>query len=624
MKRLDTRAWWRGLGFLSISWAILPLTLMLVLAIGATGVGLLATAISNAETSNLTLAHLSAAQVNESRTRHAYLLTLLAEQLSDPAADANEVFQIYAPLLADTWALPGAGASTSLSTDASTPLSTGASTPFSTGFAGGSLLALDANGIVTAAFPPRSALIGQNLAAHPYFQRLHLSTNKTPVFFDVLVEPETGRQIIGAALPIVNLAGDFSGVLFSRIYLDEATFGAVQWLRSEAGWNSYLVDGQGQVISHSNEQFVGLDFSAQPAVNTLRQSGQAGAYLLKASGVPQEFVAYAPVSGSKWGVVVTEPWSQVIQPVENALLFITGVLIVGLLALILLTLWAIRRITQPLNRLVVQARQAAMGAYDSQVDLSRIREIRELGQAFNHLVAQISSYRTGLQEYVASVTDSQEDERKRIARDLHDGTIQSLIAIGQRIELARDALSEQPLPQSRQQLTEIKAMVTEAIANIRQFSRDLRPLTLEDLGLIPALHHLAMRLNQEEGVSAELHIEGDAVDLSQDLEVAIFRLVQEALNNIRKHARATQVDITVRFLSRQTILEVRDNGIGFEVPQNTTDLATQGSFGLLGLEERAALFGGDIAIQSAIGQGTIIRVILPHKQLPRRRENRAE
>lgn len=609
MKRLRKQGWWRGLGFLSISWAIFPLTLMLILAIGATGVALLATAISGAETRNLTLAHLSAAQVNDSLTRHARLLTLLAEQLSYPDADANLVFQTYAPLLSDT----------------STSLSAGASTLLSTSFAGGDLLALDANGFVTAASPSRSALIGQNFAAHPYFQRLHLSTNKTPVFFDVLVEPETGRQIIGAALPIVNQVSNFSGVLFSRIYLDEAPFGsAVQWLAPEAGWDSYLVDGQGQVIFHPDEQLVGLDFSAQPAVNSLRQSGQAGAYLLRASGIPQEFVAYAPVGSGEWGVVITEAWSQVIKPVENALLFITGVLIVGLLALILLTLWAIRRITQPLNRLVVQARQAATGAYDSQVDLSRIREIRELGQAFNHLVAQISSYRTGLQEYVASVTDSQEDERKRIARDLHDGTIQSLIAIGQRIELTRDALAEQPLTQSRQQLTEIKAMVTETIANIRQFSRHLRPLTLEDLGLIPALHHLAMHLNQEEDISAELHIEGDAIGLSQDLEVAIFRLVQEALNNIRKHAHATQVDITVRFLSRQTILEVGDNGIGFEVPQNTTDLATKGSFGLLGLEERAALFGGDISIQSAIGQGTIIRVILPHKQIPRRRENRAE
>ncbi len=587
MKRLDTRAWWRGLGFLSISWAIFPLTLMLALAIGVTGVALLATAVKQAETRNLTLARLSAAQLNDDLTRHAHLLTLLAEQLSRPDADANALLEIYTPLLN----------------------------------VGSNLLALDANGIVTAASPSGLGLIGQNFAAHPYFQRLHLSTNKTPVFFDVLTEPKTGRQIIGAALPIVNQAGNFSGVLFSRVYLDEATFGsAVQWFAPETGRISYLFDGQGQVIFHSDEQFVGLDFSAQPAVNSLRQSGQAGAYLLRASGVPQEFVAYAPVGGGEWGVVITESWSQVIQPVENALLFITGVLIVGLLALILLTLWAIRRITQPLNRLVVQARQAAAGAYDSQVDLSRIREIRELGQAFNHLVAQISSYKTGLQEYVASVTDSQEDERKRIARDLHDGTIQTLVAIGQRIELVRDALAEQPLAQSRQQLTEIKAMVTEAIANIRQFSRDLRPLTLEDLGLVPALHHLTMRLKQEKDVSAELRIEGDAIDLSQDLEVAIFRLVQEALNNIRKHAHATQVDITVRFLSRQTILEVRDNGVGFEVPQNTTDLATKGSFGLLGLEERAALFGGDISIQSAIGQGTIIRVILPHKQIPRRRE----
>lgn len=305
-------------------------------------------------------------------------------------------------------------------------------------------------------------------------------------------------------------------------------------------------------------------------------------------------------------------------PLWQPVLAVAGVLLVGLIALGLVLLWAVRRVTLPLERLVEQVQQVAAGDYDTRVALSRIAELRALGVAFNGMVVQLSSYRAGLQEYVASVTDSQEEERKRIARDLHDGTIQNLIAIGQRIELAREMLGEQSIEASKQQLTEVRGMLTDTVAGIRQFSRDLRPLALEDLGLIPALQYLCGRLEQTDSVSTHFKLEGDAVGLAPDLEVALFRITQEILSNIRKHAQATQVWVTVRFLPRQTLLEVRDNGVGFTVPENTTDLARKGSFGLLGLQERANLFGGDISIQSAPGQGTIVRVILPHKQLPRR------
>ncbi len=307
-------------------------------------------------------------------------------------------------------------------------------------------------------------------------------------------------------------------------------------------------------------------------------------------------------------------------PLWKPLLAVSGVLLLGLVSLALVLLWAVRRITAPIERMAKQAQQVASGDYDAQVALSRISELRTLGRAFNHMVTQLGAYRAGLQEYVASVTDSQEEERKRIARDLHDGTIQNLIAIGQRIELAREMLGEQTVEESKAQLTEVRAMVTETIAGIRQFSRDLRPLALEDLGLLPALQYLVGRLEQDGSLSAALKVEGEPVGLTPDMEVAIFRITQEVLNNIRKHAQAEHVWVTVRFLPRQTLLEIRDDGVGFTVPENTTDLARKGSFGLLGLQERANLFGGDISIQSALGQGTIVRVILPHKQLPRRSE----
>ena len=588
--QVEKYPWWRGLRALAVGWTILPLTLMLVLAVGATAIALQATVKELAEDYNRDRVGLTADQLSSELEKVALSFQTLANQPSlatlNPE-DAQVTFEQHHDLLIDF-------------------------------VNSGGITVLDVDGLAVTTYPHRPELLGQSHAGQPYFQP---QAPQTPTFFDITTEPGTGKQMTGLSVPLVNDAGDVSGMLVGRFYLDiQQQFGRFIWpLQEASGGQAYLVDRQGQVVFHTDLGMVGQNISSRAAVSHARNEGQPGAFTHQPQGASREIVAYAPVDGVGWGLVVSVPWSQVVQPVQSALTFIALALIFGLLGLTLIVFWAVNRITHPLERLVQQVRRVTAGDYDSQVSLSQITEIRALGLAFNHMVSQMKSYRSGLQEYVASVTDTQEEERKRIARDLHDGTVQSLIAIGQRIELSRDTLGEQPLEQSKAQLTELRNMVTETIASVRQFSRDLRPLALEDLGLIPALQFLVNRLAQEEGISAELQIEGEAAGLSPDLETAVYRLVQEALSNIRKHAQASEILVTVRFLQRQTILEIQDNGIGFAVPESTTDLARNGSFGLLGMEERAHLFGGDISIQSAINQGSIIRVILPHTQLPRRR-----
>ena len=251
------------------------------------------------------------------------------------------------------------------------------------------------------------------------------------------------------------------------------------------------------------------------------------------------------------------------------------------------------------------------GDYDAQVTVSRIKEIKELGTAFNEMVQQIGKYRAGVRQYVADITNSQEDERKRIARELHDDTVQSLIAIGQRIELIKGSLDDPTDARSR--LTELRTMVTGAIASVRQFSRDLRPLALEDLGLVAAMQYLVNQLAQSEGIPVNLKIDGDVEGLSNDMEVAIYRILQETLNNVRRHAHATEVNVWARFGKNHIRLIVEDNGQGFDVPEAVTDLASLGSFGLMGLQERAQLFDGEANIISQPDKGTTIRIFLPRR-----------
>jgi signal transduction histidine kinase len=154
-------------------------------------------------------------------------------------------------------------------------------------------------------------------------------------------------------------------------------------------------------------------------------------------------------------------------------------------------------------------------------------------------------------------------------------------------------------------------MVTETIQSIRHFSRELRPLALEDLGLVPALQLLVNDLARADSLEADLEIEGQPQGLAPDLEVAIYRIVQEALQNVRKHADASKVSVLAEFTDKGVALAVRDDGIGFIAPSSPTDLASQGSFGLMGIEERAQLFGGELEIHSQPGHGTEIKVTLP-------------
>jgi two-component system sensor histidine kinase DegS len=159
-------------------------------------------------------------------------------------------------------------------------------------------------------------------------------------------------------------------------------------------------------------------------------------------------------------------------------------------------------------------------------------------------------------------------------------------------------------------------MVTGAIASVRQFSRDLRPLALEDLGLEAAMQYLVSQLAQSEGIEVNLKIDGSTEGLSNNMEVAIYRILQEALNNVKRHAGASRVEVTARFGRTYIRLAVEDNGQGFEVPEAITDFASDGNFGVMGLQERAQLYGGEVVVKSIPGQGTVVRLVMPRHVSP--------
>jgi signal transduction histidine kinase len=235
--------------------------------------------------------------------------------------------------------------------------------------------------------------------------------------------------------------------------------------------------------------------------------------------------------------------------------------------------------------------------------------LSSVGNAIGVAVENAYLYRS-MRYYIRQVTQAQEDERARIARELHDDTIQSLIVLSRRLEaLAKaDALQS---PARAQQLDELRKSTDDAIQGIRRFNRDLRPSTLDDLGLAPALEGLASSMTDVDGIHAGLWVTGERRRLSPEVELALFRIAQEALSNVKKHAEATEVVINVEFVDGAVEMTVHDNGKGFTLTAPVEELATAGHLGLIGMRERARLLGGELTIQSQPALGTKVVVVMP-------------
>ncbi|MCB0153366.1 MAG: HAMP domain-containing protein [Anaerolineae bacterium] len=476
----------------------------------------------------------------------------------------------------------------------------------------GGVIILNATGFVSVTKPFRPDLIGQDFSKEPYFQDAQALRPFT--FSNILKEPGTHQNMIVIAVPIINANGDFIGAIAGRFYIDYQGLGRdIQQLQVGEKGFAYLADQNGRLIYHPVDSLIGTDFSQREAVQRLQAGDREGAITtVGEDGLSRTVEGFAVVPITGWGLVIGEPWDQVVAPALTSLRPVAIVLIIGLILVAGVVSIGVQRVTDPIQNLVMQTRQVTAGDYDAQVTLSRIKEIRELGTEFNEMVQQIRKYRAGVRQYVADITRSQEEERKRVARELHDDTVQSLIAINQRLELLRNTLDDDP-EAVRERLMEVKSMVTGAIASVRQFSRDLRPLALEDLGLTAAIQYLVNQLSQGGAIETTLEVEGEVDDLSADMEVAVYRILQEALNNIKKHAQANQVKVVVQFTKSQVKLVVRDNGRGFEVPESLTDFASDGHFGIMGLQERAQLFGGHLSVQSEPLDGTVIRIVMPRQ-----------
>lgn len=229
----------------------------------------------------------------------------------------------------------------------------------------------------------------------------------------------------------------------------------------------------------------------------------------------------------------------------------------------------------------------------------------QLAQAFADQAA-IAIHNAEL--YQQAQTTAVADERSRIARELHDSVTQAIYSVTLYADATRLALEDGELDVVAENLNELRAMAREAMLDMRLLIFELRPPVLEEEGLVTALQTRLEAVEARSGIHADFHTSGER-RLPLSLETELYRIAQEALTNVVKHARAKQVNISLRFDEAQVCLEIEDDGVGFD-----TAVGHSGGMGLRGIQERVEKIGGDLLVQSAPGQGTILRITVNSKQ----------
>ncbi len=420
-----------------------------------------------------------------------------------------------------------------------------------------------------------------------------LMVNDKPVVLVSYIDPEAGYHVMGAFSPEKLLKNT---------------------LESDFPQNGnaavYIFDSSYRILYRSGVGTLESDPMHHPGIAE-GLAGQSGATYVQTEN-DEHVIAYSFIPSTGWAIIIEESWEAVATPTLQTTQ-ITPLILIPALLLALLALWfGAEQIVKPLRSLEAKAAQLAWGdLQEIEKPVQGIAEIRHLQNELIHMARQVQAAQQSLHSYIGAITRGQEDERQRLARELHDDTIQSLIALKQRAQLTRRALPKDvPLPA----LEELESLTEQTIQNLRRTIRALRPIYLEDFGLAAALNILSTEIGQASDLLVEFQRTGVERRLAADVELALYRMAQESLNNTARHAHAEKASVHIEFAPEIVRIQISDDGVGFTPPSSPAEFMPGGHFGLVGLHERAQLLGAKLEIKSAPGKGTQVVITLPEKQ----------
>jgi signal transduction histidine kinase len=460
-----------------------------------------------------------------------------------------------------------------------------------------------------------------------------------------------------AASPIRNSVGEVSGAL--AIILD-FTNPNIRAFSNPIGLGQTgymdLVAFDGRILASTRPGRIGSESDHGSTLSGLirdhRQSVSAchDCHTPLPQTTPQEEVlAFAPLTRVQWGVAVHQSEAEVFAPTRILQTRIIGLMIIMLASALVLVYFTTRSVIQPIQALTVATQRIAQGDLDSPIQWQGKDEIGVLARSFDEMRLRLKNSTEEIQawnreldarvqertaayqaaardnarlyaelqrkeqlrgELLRRVISAQEDERKRIARELHDETSQSLTALMVGLDTVHMA-SAHDLEQANKHLDSCKSIAAALLQNIHRLVADLRPSLLDDLGLVPAIAWYGEQRLKPLGIKFSMNEHDLAVRLPPSIETALFRIFQEAITNIIRHAHATEVSVKLARRDNKVSLIVADNGRGFDPDAlEPADAHGQG-LGLRGMQERASILDGEFQLQTGLGKGTVITIIVP-------------
>ena len=432
-----------------------------------------------------------------------------------------------------------------------------------------------------------------------------------------------------AATALRNRQGDIVGALVGTLHLAHMGVELVPMPLGRPDLHVQLVDSEGRVLRSSSSgdsgDIPGLARQHLALLSASLQKGEAAAVLEEGEG-EAHLVAFAPFQKLSGGVF-TEERADMALMVPRQLQRI-GVF-VGSAALLLVSLgawWYARRITRPLEDLTAASQTIASGSFDHPVSVNSDDELGVLARSFDEmrvrlnaafadrlrweeeLERQVRERTETVHQLLEKVISAQEEERKRIARELHDGVAQDMAAL----IVAIDSLQvDASISATRRDLMQrVKGQAQEALQEVRRLLLDLRPSALDDLGLVPAVRWYVETRLAGEGIEHTVTVTGPERRLSPTLETTLFRIVQEAVNNAAKHAEPHKVGVQLDFTEPTLVALIEDDGKGFDSLAYRHGQSGE-AMGLAGMQERATLADGTLEVHSEPGHGTQIVARIP-------------
>jgi signal transduction histidine kinase len=452
--------------------------------------------------------------------------------------------------------------------------------------------------------------------------------------------------VVHELVPIRDWRGQVVGVAGGTFRPERRDFERMLRIlrRGETGF-AEIVDAGGRVVASTQPGRAGAPSECGRRLGSIvveRRSLATGCAACHArEGVvpgPDENVIFEPVGAAPWSVVVRQSAAESL-PIPGVLPWyaVAGITLAQLVLAAAFAWGAARSVTQPVAVLTDHAGRIASGHLDVPIpdlgedevgrlgkSLERMRRslralIEEIGEAnarlehrveertreLNDANAQLREREEARAQLLRKVISAQEDERKRIARELHDETSQGLAVLTMGLETAQDAIRAGRTPR----LDEVKALAVRTLEDVHRLILDLRPSVLDDLGLLSAIRWYADRQLATRGISVRCEF-GDVRRLPPEMETALFRVCQETMSNVARHAQATAVLVQVGVEGDEVVIDIEDDGKGFE-PETAGQREGRRPWGLMGIRERAEILGGSARIDSAPGQGTRVAVRIP-------------